>query len=91
MFLLKCVKDWVRKGPSLRYGFVNNSTSVPQMSYLISILFKSPSSNMTPPTFGITLSVVFGIGSLDTFAERRLLYRLPMALVLACRRDVVVA
>ena len=39
--LLRRVKDWVRKGPSLRYAkisFVNNCTSIPRMSYLISVL-----------------------------------------------------
>ena len=54
---LRCVKDWVRKRPSSRYAkiyFVNNSTSIPLMGYLISTLFKSRGSNRAPPTFGIT-------------------------------------
>ena len=42
-------------GPSLRYEkmeFCDNSTSMPQMGYLIYILFKSPGPNVAPPTFG---------------------------------------
>ena len=51
---LRCVKDWVRNGPSLKYAkkkFENNSTSMPQIGYLMSIVFKSPGPNMAPPTF----------------------------------------
>ena len=49
------VGNWVRKGPSLRYAkknFENNSTSIPQIGYLISILFKSPGPNMARPLLG---------------------------------------
>ena len=33
-------------------GFLNNSSSMAQIGYLISILFKSPGSNVTRPVLG---------------------------------------
>ena len=74
-----------------RWSIVDNYTSMPQMAYLIPTLCKSPGPNMTLPTFGITWSaVVFGIQSLDLFAERWLLYKraMYMAFVLAHKRDL---
>ena len=58
---------------------MDNYRLMPQMAYLISILCKSPGPNMTLPTFGTTWSAaVFGIRSLDLFAERWLLYKRAM-------------
>ena len=61
---IRCIKNWVRKGPLLRYAkifFLWITPSVPQMGYLISILSKSPGSNIAPPTFGIMWSIVLRI------------------------------
>ena len=72
------------KGPhndTQNYSFVNNSTSIPQIDYWIAILFKSPGSNVAP---------LCGIGLLNAFAERQLLYTVAITFVLARRRDLMV-
>ena len=70
---LRYVKDWVRNGPSLTFVKKNfceyNSISMPKIGYLISLLFKSPGPNMAELTFGVTCTIVFGIGLLGAFAK----------------------